>query len=71
MWKLLQTQDSLKNLDPFVHNNRNGSVYLHSQFSHASPTRNTTLGKRFPSLNFRHPPEEKGYPKFRLKDSSG
>ena len=28
MWKLLQTQDSLKNCDPFVHNNRNGSFFI-------------------------------------------
>ena len=39
----------------------------HSQFSQASTTRNTTLDKRFPSLNYRHPLESKGFLKFRLK----
>ena len=41
---------------------------LLSQFSQASTARNTASGKRFPSLNFRHPLESKGSLKFRLKD---
>ena len=42
--------------------------YIRMQFSQASGTRKTTLEKRFPSLNFRHPLESKGCLKFRLKD---
>ena len=43
-------------------------IYIRSSRRQVSTMRNTTLDKRFPSLNFRHPEESKGCLKFRLKD---
>ena len=60
---MTDTKFSLKTVTLFVHNNRNGSVYLYLQF---------LVSKYHEKYNdFRHPLEAKGYPKFRLKDFSG
>ena len=70
-WKLLQTKFSLKTVTLlYIITETVRFNHIHSSRRQV-PREIQRLDKRFPSLNFRHPLESKGCPKFRLKEFSG